>query len=466
MISFNNLANINKDKLALICCAFVFFIGNFDSSVLGAALSDISMLYHIEIINLKNLMIGFLISYTLAIPLVEYLITKYGLRSIFMISCVGFLVSSFMCGISTGLNELVIARALQGFFAGCFTPISRILIVKTSSPSNLAINLTNIQTLGLLGTALGPFIGGYITTYLGWRYIFFINIPICLVTLFLIYIAIEDNTRNKSIKLDLKGYLYIVSILMSLMVTSVLIEHDTDFLFSTAVIAITIIVISIITIFSKKYFNRKKHTIVNFSLFTTNSLFAFYCKCSTVARQFVSSISFILIIIGGSIFNYNSLQVGKLLLAFGAGLWVSKLITKPLLKIFPIEFLLKLNSTLFIFISLLGFAIILYFTNVYTLYIITFVFGALISNIIGLYNVLTYQSVNKEDSVAAGSINSLIIYLSQSTAIAIFAYLFHLFSKILIPKDAIFFTIIVLNLFLTWATINLFFFKPKAKTNI
>ena len=106
---------------------------------------------------------------------------RMGRKRCFLLSIAGFTVTSLMCGLSTNFVELLIFRALQGFFGGGLQPTQQAIILDTFPPEKRqqAFSITAIATI--IAPVLGPVIGGYLTDQYTWHWIFLINVPIGLV---------------------------------------------------------------------------------------------------------------------------------------------------------------------------------------------------------------------------------------------------------------------------------------------
>jgi len=129
----------------------------------------------------------------------------HGYRIVYLSGLAGFAVSSALCGISTSIGMLIAARAVQGVTAGMMMAVASAIIVDAFPPSErgraLGINATSIA----IGLAIGPTLGGFIAAYLGWRFIFFINIPIGIVALLIASRILPEREPRPGQSLDLIG---------------------------------------------------------------------------------------------------------------------------------------------------------------------------------------------------------------------------------------------------------------------
>ncbi len=120
-----------------------------------------------------------------------------GRKKYFLISIIGFTMASFACGLSTSFGELLLFRALQGLFGGGLQPMQQSIILDTFPPDQRqkALSITAVATI--IAPVIGPLIGGYLTFDLSWHWIFLINVPIGIATVFGVVSLIEDTAEMK-----------------------------------------------------------------------------------------------------------------------------------------------------------------------------------------------------------------------------------------------------------------------------
>ena len=143
-----------------------------------------------------------LTSYSMAeaifIPLASYLALKMGIRKLLLVSIAGFVISSALCGQADSLTEMVFFRILQGAFGASVIPLSQSILVQIY-PSNERGKAMALFSVGiLLGPILGPTIGGVITENMDWRWIFYVNLPVGIVCLIMLYKFVKIDGRGKT----------------------------------------------------------------------------------------------------------------------------------------------------------------------------------------------------------------------------------------------------------------------------
>jgi DHA2 family multidrug resistance protein len=151
---------------------------------------------------------SYLVSNSIVLPISAFFGRLIGRKRYFVICIAAFTVCSFLCGIATNLSELVVFRVLQGFFGGGLQPNQQSIILDTfpASQRAKAFSLTAVATV--VAPVLGPTIGGWITDNFSWRWVFFINIPVGILTTFAVMALVEDPpwARAKSqVSIDYVG---------------------------------------------------------------------------------------------------------------------------------------------------------------------------------------------------------------------------------------------------------------------
>ncbi len=188
----------------IVACAL--FIENMDSTVLSTSLPAIATDLDTDPIALKLALTAYLLAMAVFIPVSGWVADRFGARTTFMTAIGVFLLGSIACAVSGSLEALVASRFLQGMGGAMMVPVGRLVLLRTVPKSELVQALSWLTIPALVGPVVGPPLGGFITTYFHWRWIFLINIPIGLLGIALAKRFIPD-IREDAPPLDWLGFL-------------------------------------------------------------------------------------------------------------------------------------------------------------------------------------------------------------------------------------------------------------------
>ena len=190
----------------IIACAL--FMENMDATVLSTALPALAHDLGVSAIALKLALTAYVMGLGVFIPICGWVADRYGSRSVFRAAIAVFLLGSVLCGICNSLPQLVVARFIQGLGGAMMVPVGRIIIFRTVPRSDFIAAIGYLSIPGLFGPVIGPPLGGFITTYFHWRWIFLINVPIGLLGIVLASRFIENRHEEDPGPLDLWGLLF------------------------------------------------------------------------------------------------------------------------------------------------------------------------------------------------------------------------------------------------------------------
>ena len=190
--------------LTIVCAAF--FMTILDVSIVNVALPSIGESLHFSRDNLQWVITAYAITYGGFLLLAGRLADLFGRRRVFMIGVVIFSVASLLCGLAWSEGALIGARALQGIGAAVITPSALSIVMTTfeeGAERNKALGIWG--ALGGGGAAVGVLAGGVLTTYLGWEWIFFVNVPVGALAFLLTPRFVRESRAGRRRSLDLAG---------------------------------------------------------------------------------------------------------------------------------------------------------------------------------------------------------------------------------------------------------------------
>ncbi len=178
-----------------------------DTTILNTAVPAIAEALKVAPLSMKAVLASYTLSLAVFIPISGWMADRFGTRRVFASAIGLFTLGSFLCGISSGIHVLVACRVLQGCGGAMMVPVGRLTIVRTFAKSELVRAMSFVAIPGLIGPMLGPIAGGLIVGYFHWRVIFFVNLPIGLAGLYMVYRHLPDYREERPTPLDWQGLL-------------------------------------------------------------------------------------------------------------------------------------------------------------------------------------------------------------------------------------------------------------------
>jgi EmrB/QacA subfamily drug resistance transporter len=195
-----------NNRLVPLILAVALFMENMDSTVIATSLATIARDIGSEPIALKLALTAYLVALAIFIPISAWMADRWGARNVFRVAIIIFIVGSVCCAASNSLATFVGSRFLQGFGGALMTPVARLVLVRVTPRNQLVDAMAWLSIPGLVGPIVGPPIGGFITTYASWHWIFLINVPIGLLGIVLVSWLLPDWSRNAPRRMDFPGF--------------------------------------------------------------------------------------------------------------------------------------------------------------------------------------------------------------------------------------------------------------------
>ncbi len=193
-------------RLVPLILAVALFMENMDSTVIATSLAAIAADIGTDPVALKLALTAYFVALAIFIPISSWMADSFGARNVFRAAIVVFSVGSVACAMSDSLPTFVLSRFLQGMGGAMMTPIARLVLVRATPRHQLVDAMAWLSIPGLVGPIVGPPVGGFITTYLSWHWIFLINVPIGLIGIVLVSIYLPDWARSAPRRMDFPGF--------------------------------------------------------------------------------------------------------------------------------------------------------------------------------------------------------------------------------------------------------------------
>jgi EmrB/QacA subfamily drug resistance transporter len=192
-------------RIIPLILAVALFMENMDSTVIATSLPAIAADIGAEPISLKLALTAYFVALAIFIPLSGWMADKFGAKNVFRAAIVVFMAGSICCAFSDSLLTFVLSRFLQGVGGSMMTPVARLVLVRTTKRSDLVSAMAWLTVPALIGPISGPPLGGFLTTFYSWHWIFWINIPIGILGLILITKFLPATDERNERPIDIPG---------------------------------------------------------------------------------------------------------------------------------------------------------------------------------------------------------------------------------------------------------------------
>jgi DHA2 family multidrug resistance protein len=235
-----------------------------DITIVNVSLRDMMGTFGATVSQITWVVTAYVVASAIVMPLTGFLVDNIGRKRLLMINIVGFGLTSMLCGLSTNLTEIIVFRALQGVFGASLIPLSQYILRDTFSREELGKAMA-VWSMGILvGPILGPTLGGYITENLSWHWVFFINIPVCILA-FVLATSLISESELKPKPID---WLALIFLAVGIGCLQTFIEEGSshDWLHSNYIITLLITAIFCTIAFVLRCLDNP-HSLVNLDLF-------------------------------------------------------------------------------------------------------------------------------------------------------------------------------------------------------
>jgi EmrB/QacA subfamily drug resistance transporter len=196
-----------RKRVVPLIVAVALFMENVDSTVIATSLPAIAADIGTNPLALKLAITSYLLSLAVFLPVSGWTADRFGARTVFRAAIVVFMSGSIACAFSSSLTQFVLARMVEGMGGAMMTPVGRLILVRSVDKRELVNAMIWVTLPALVGPLIGPPLGGFITTYISWHWIFLINIPMGLTGITLATLFIEDVRAENPDPLDVIGIL-------------------------------------------------------------------------------------------------------------------------------------------------------------------------------------------------------------------------------------------------------------------
>src|SRR5271170_93824 len=392
--------------------AMAFFMESLDTTILNTAVPAIAHALGVVPLSMKSVLASYTLSLAVFIPISGWMADRFGTRHVFSSAIGIFTLGSFLCGISSDIHLLVACRILQGCGGAMMVPVGRLTLVRTFAKSELIRAMTFVTIPALIGPMLGPIAGGLIVGYLHWRYIFFVNIPIGLVGLLMVYLHLPDY-REETHSLDIVGLILFGSgVALLSYVLEIFGEHTLSTVEILGLLAVSLSLIGGYLLHAREI----EFPLLKLSLFRIRT-FSAAVSGSFFTRLGIGGVPFLLPLLYQVGLGFTPIQSGLLIMPQAVASMSTKFLLPKILTRIGYRGVL-ISNTVILGLLLLLFGTIGLHTPVWLIVLQAFCYGAFTSLQYTSMNTLVYADVSEPDTSSASSIASTMQQMSISFGVA------------------------------------------------
>ncbi|HSU44769.1 MAG TPA: MFS transporter [Casimicrobiaceae bacterium] len=414
---------MQRNVLIPLIVACALFMENMDSTVIATSLPAIATDIGESPLALKLALTSYLVSLAVFIPISGWVADRYGSRRVFAWAIVVFIGGSLLCAASTTLEAFVISRFLQGIGGAMMVPVGRLVLMRAIPKHDYVAALNYLTIPALLGPVTGPALGGAITLYFHWRYIFIINIPIGILGLYLVLRHIPDIRETGMPALDMRGFaLSGVGLSVLMLGFSALGGHLLPLPVADACIVAGLVALVLYV----RHARRTAHPVLDLRLLKLPTFWN-GVVAGSVFRAGLGATPFLLPLLFQLGFGLDPLQSGLLTCTTAIGAMFIKTLTVFILRRFGFRTVLSINGVAASLV-VMAFGLFSSTTPHSIIAMVLLLSGCLRSLQFTALNAISFADIARERMSQAASFSSMAQRLSQSAGIAAGAYLLQLSS--------------------------------------
>src|ERR1700732_395233 len=176
-----------------------------DTTIVNVALDSLGRDLHAALSEIQWVVTGYMLSLAAVIPVSGWAARRFGAKRVFIASLILFTIGSVLCGLATSSTEIIVFRVLQGVGGGMIMPLAQLIMAQEAGPKRMGRVMSLVMVPMMLAPILGPTLGGVLIQTLGWRRIFFVNLPVSIVAVALAVRILPNSSGSKIDRLDVLG---------------------------------------------------------------------------------------------------------------------------------------------------------------------------------------------------------------------------------------------------------------------
>jgi EmrB/QacA subfamily drug resistance transporter len=393
--------------------AVAFFMQSLDTTILNTAVPAIAQAMHVTPLDMKSVLASYTLSLAVFIPISGWMADRFGTRRVFGSALVLFTVGSLLCAVAVDINMLVACRTIQGMGGAMMVPVGRMIMVRTFPKSELVRAMSFVAIPSLVGPMVGPLVGGLIVHYLHWNLVFFVNVPVCVLGLYLTWRFLPEYRELKTNPLDIVGFILFGSgIALLSYVLQVFGDHRLGNLEIMGLLALSALLLAGYGVNAMHV----QHPLLRLELFRLRTFRASVAG-SFFSRLGLGGLPFLFPLLYQVGLGYSAVQSGLLVMPQAMAAMGLKMIVPKILARFGYRTVLVAN-TLILGVLIFGFATIDVGTPAWRIALQAFILGFFTSTQYTAMNTLVYADVTAQQTSAASTIAGTGQQMSVSFGVA------------------------------------------------
>lgn len=411
-----------KPLLVALIVACAFFMQNLDGTVISLALPQMAVSFGTSAIYLSIGITAYIMTLAVFIPVSGWVADRFGTRTVFRSAIAIFTIGSILCGTSAGLWTFTGARVIQGIGGAMMVPVGQLVVLRSAPKNELVRSMNFIAVPGLLAPVIGPPLGGFITTYASWHWIFFLNVPIGVLGIVLASLYVPEHRAAEKRPLDLTGFILTGAGLVCLMYGLELIGHRNGA--RASFIVLLMAGGAILAVLAVRHARRHPHPLVNLTPLGFRT-YAVSVGAGSLFRLTVGASPFLLPLMLQIGFGLSAFTAGMLVLAHAAGDVAMKGLTRRLLRRFGFRRIL-IGNGLLVAAWLVACALFQPETPAAVIVLVLFLGGAFRSLQFTSLNTLGYADIPTATMSAATTLSGMVQQIAFGSGVAFAAILLQL----------------------------------------
>ena len=417
--------NFSRHNILLGIVAAALFMQNLDSTVITTALPQMALSFGTTPIHLSIGITAYMLSLAVFIPVSGWVADRFGSRTIFGTAIAVFTLGSVLCGLCHGVAEFAAARVLQGIGGAMMVPVGRLVLFRAVGKAGLVQALSYLTMSAMIGPVLGPPVGGFITTYASWRWIFFLNVPFGCLGVILVWLFLDNYREDKIPAFDWIGFVATgIAIAALVLDCDLVVQPDASLVLIFGILALSLGAGG----FAAWYMLRRAEPIVDLTLFRIPSFFT-GVAVGALFRIGAGGVTYLMAILLQVNMGMSAFASGLITIAAAVSSLTMKIAIPPTLRRWGFRTVLLGNGIISAG-AVAACALVGHSTPAYAVFLILLVGGFFRSLQFTALTTLSYADIPNQRTSAATSFSSMMMQVMNGMGVAVAAVLLHLMQSL------------------------------------